>query len=339
MQLSLWLKKAPSRLYFWFINARPVSLPQSLLPGAVGLLLAVQGDGFSLLLGLVALLGAELAHLAFNLFDDYFDWRKTRAGYREDLSAQGARVRTVKFPYLTSGAATVQELLAACCGFGAAAVCCGAVVWLFRGNIILWPAVICLVLGLMYSGGPFSLSYNGLGEAAIGVIFGPLLVCGVYMSAAGSLAPRVLAVGLALGLLVTNILFVHSVLDLPADLYAGKRTLAALLHNPDRQVLAVGLFGFMPYVLIAGAIILNWLRPGWLITFLSLPLAVALYRSMQDFRRNPQKRPQRKLWYGPMGNWQAICAAGLDWFMLRWLLARNLLSAFALCCGAAAVLA
>ena len=37
-----------------------------------------------------------------------------------------------------------------------------------------------------------------------------------------------------------------------------------------------------------------------------------------------------------MGNWQGICERKLDWFMVRWYLARNLSVAFALCCLLAA---
>lgn len=333
------LKKALARVGFWFHNARPVSLPQSLLPALVGLLLAVPAAGFSLPVGLVALLGAELAHLSFNLFDDYFDYRKIKAGYRDKLAAQGMRARTAKCPYLTDGSATMRELLLACCGFGAAAVFCGFIVWLFRGSVILWPAALCAALGLMYSGEPLRLSYRGLGEAVIGVVFGPLLVCGVYLAAAGEFAPQALMVGLALGLLVTNILFVHSVLDIEADLYAKKRTLAALLRTTENCRRMLAALTFLPYLLIILAIILRWLPPLWLITLLSLPLALALYRSMQDFWRSPKAKPERLFWYGPMGNWRHICAAGLDWFLLRWFLARNLLSLFALLGGAAAILA
>ena len=36
-----------------------------------------------------------------------------------------------------------------------------------------------------------------------------------------------------------------------------------------------------------------------------------------------------------MANWQNICAQKLDWFMVRWYLARNLLVWFSICSLAA----
>ena len=38
------------------------------------------------------------------------------------------------------------------------------------------------------------------------------------------------------------------------------------------------------------------------------------------------ERPAR--WLGSMPDWEGIHKAGIDWFMIRWLTARNLLSGF-----------
>ena len=101
------MEKIWDKLSFWFNNARPVALPQSLLPALLALALAAseQPASFNLLLGLLAVLGAELAHLSLNLFDDYFDYRKLQSGFRDRLAAAGQKVRTGKTPYLTSGQA------------------------------------------------------------------------------------------------------------------------------------------------------------------------------------------------------------------------------------------
>ncbi len=310
-----------NKLHFWFINARPVSLPQSVMPALLGLLLAKGAAEFSLMLGVLAVTGGVLVHLSMNLFDDYFDYRK--------IKATGGEFRSTKCPYLRSGAATEAELLAACLGFGAAAALLGAVIWLFRGNGILWPAGLGLFLGLMYSGAPLRLSYHGLGEAVIGTIFGPLLLCGVYMSAAGSLAPQAVVVGLALGLLVMAVVYVHSMMDWSIDVSAEKHTLADLLKTPERQLRALAVMLGLPYLLVLSAMACGWLPFMWRLVALSLPLAVALYVSMRAYVANPGGAVQRHWWYGPMGDWEKWVAAGRDWFMLRWLLARNLLMLFA----------
>lgn len=326
------------QLRFWYINSRPGALPQSLLPALAAFCLAAGEAGFAPLAGLLAILGAELAHLSFNLFDDYFDYKKLASEFRSELAKKGERAYTGKCPYITSGEATLSELLSACLAFGGAAALLGLLVLLLAGPAIIWPAALGLVLGLEYSGPPLRLGYHGLGELVIGVEFGPLLVSGVYLAAGGAHLPRALALGLALGLLVTNIVYTHAVLDIKADNYAKKKTLAALLQTPKRQLAASACFIFLPYLLVTLAV-LRGLSCWWLLPLLSLPLAAALYNSVRQFQRRPGERPQKLFWYGPMGDWQKYRAAGVDWFLLRWFLARNLLAAFAALCLVAGLLA
>ncbi|MDR1673737.1 MAG: prenyltransferase, partial [Bacteroidales bacterium] len=67
---------------FWYRNARPVSLPQSLLPSVLAVCLSFSTPAFSWWLALLAVVGVALAHLSLNLFDDYFDYRKNKTDYR-----------------------------------------------------------------------------------------------------------------------------------------------------------------------------------------------------------------------------------------------------------------
>jgi 1,4-dihydroxy-2-naphthoate octaprenyltransferase len=68
----------------------------------------------------------------------------------------------------------------------------------------------------------------------------------------------------------------------------------------------------------------------YLLTLLTLPMAIALFYLMKEFIRHPEKKFSPQIWMGPMGDWQRMQAFDLDWFMIRWLLARNLLSFFCL---------
>jgi 1,4-dihydroxy-2-naphthoate octaprenyltransferase len=57
-------------------------------------------------------------------------------------------------------------------------------------------------------------------------------------------------------------------------------------------------------------------------------MAAGLFYLMIEFFRHPEKKFSPQLWMGPMGNWTQMQALDLDWFMIRWLLARNLLAFF-----------
>jgi 1,4-dihydroxy-2-naphthoate octaprenyltransferase len=313
---------------FWLRNSRPQSLPQSMLPAILAVCLASSYAGFSLPLGILGALGVMAGHLGLNLFDDYFDYRKKKSDYRETLAHEGFRARIGKCPYLTSGATTVESLLFACCIFCGISLLFGAVIFYYRGMYILYIALATAVLGISYSGAPLRLSYHGLGEIVIGAVFGPLAMLGTFYSACGVASPLIVFISIPVGMLVTNIVYVHSILDFEPDKKIGKRTLAVLLNNKKAMLAALFTLLFAPYAIIAYAALNGYMSVCYLAVFLSIPLAITLFALMLKYVGDPQRQFEPKRWMGPMANWDRVRAAGIDWFMLRWYLARNLLSAF-----------
>ena len=198
-----------SKIGFWIKNARHISLPQSLLPGFLAIGMSLDYGSFSWGLSLVALCGVACAHLGMNLLDDYYDYRQGSGEKRVKLAAGGVRARVAKYPYLTSGQATVGDLVVAISLFLLLAAVAGSVVIYFRGVVPFYITVVGAILGISYSGKPLRLGYYGYGELLIGLMFGPLLMIGVQYAACGVLDGRIVLVGIAVGLLVTNILYSH----------------------------------------------------------------------------------------------------------------------------------
>lgn len=318
------------RIRFWLYNARPVSLPQSLMPAVTALFLSAVADGFCWWLGALAVLGGCLAHLGMNLADDYYDFKMMQTGIRDSLAREGIRARTEKCPYLVNGEVTPAQTFRAILVFGILALIPGVIVIAFRGWPVLLIVVIAIFLGESYSGNPLRLSYRGLGEADIGLMFGPLLMAGVYYAAAGQLSLQLLIPAICMGLLVTNILYVHSVLDIEADRKADKKTLAIALKNDQARMIALAILLFVPYGLTIAAVIGRGLHPAYILSVITLPWAFRLFRSVRAHISDPLAPVTVRGYNGPMANWDTICAAGLDWFMFRWYLARNLMTAFAL---------
>lgn len=318
------------KLLYWIQNARAYALPQSVLPAIVALLLPVGEEGYSLPLGLLAILIVAIAHLSMNLFDDYFDFQTRGNEIREELEQQGERARIAKSPYLVSGEATPRQLFLVASLFALTALALGLIIVWQRGPVPLYIAGVAGFLGYFYSGRPLRLSYHGLGELIIGVVFGPLLMCGVFYSAVGHLNSEILYLSCAIGLLVINILFTHSILDYKPDIANGKRTLAAVLQRPALNLTACALFNFLPYLLILWAVATHAMAPPFLITLLLIPLSVNLFYLMIQFCHHPEKEFSRKWWFGPIEHWDQIQEAGLGWFAIRWFYARNILQWFSL---------
>ncbi|MDH8702053.1 1,4-dihydroxy-2-naphthoate octaprenyltransferase [Dysgonomonadaceae bacterium PH5-43] len=315
---------------FWINNARPSALPQSVLPAILAACLASQTESFSLILGLVAIFGVITGHLGLNLFDDYFDYKVKSTEFRNEMQRKGFRARIAKCAYLTSGNANLKQLLIACIVFCAISTVAGSVIWFVRGNFILWIAIAIAVLGISYSGSPLRLSYRGLGEIVIGIIFGPLLMIGVYYAACGRFDGSVVFISIPVGLLVANIVYTHAIMDYEPDKEVGKMTFAVLLNNHKLMLIASFCILFLPFAIIVGGIISGYLSAYYLFTLLTLPMAITLFYLVVKFIEEPQRKFSPRFWMGPMGNWSRMQAMNLDWFMIRWFLARNLLSFFCL---------
>ncbi|MDR1724704.1 MAG: prenyltransferase [Tannerella sp.] len=317
-----------NKILFWFRNTRPHALPQSVMPAIVAFCMAAGSTDFSCWLGALAIVGVALAHSSLNLFDDYFDWRVKKSDYRNELQHKGFRARISKCPYLTSGRATLQQLLAACLIVGGLALFFGIIILYFRGLTIFWIALTAAILGIEYSGAPLRLSYRGLGELVIGLMFGPLSMAGVYYSACGQLDWAVLFVSVPVGLLVVNIIYVHSIMDCDPDKAVGKMTFAGLLGNKTAMLAALLALLVISYGSIIAGVILSYLSVYNLFVLLTLPLACNLFYLVRQFVVNPDRKFEPKWWFGPFGSFRRFEAAGIEWFMLRWLLARNLLAFF-----------
>lgn len=326
----------------WLKNARSVSLPQSVLPAILAAVLALGQGDFHPLLALLAVVGVALVHLAMNLADDYFDYKVDMLGDRDKVVRQGFRAMMVKYPYLTDGSETPRSLARVILGMLGLAALCGAVIFTVHSleNGIFTPygswriVAVCVAaasLGIFYSAPPFKLGYRGLGETVIGTCFGPLIMAGVCYSACGRIVPAVLWLSLPVGLAVMNILYTHSFIEMESDRASNKKTLAGLIGTYRRNVVFAWILNLLPYAIVIAAVCLRSVHPAYLLLLLELPASIWLCRSLTAYAAGQTGVPEKAPWYlGPMHNMERSRELGVDWFRMRWLTARNILSAFCL---------
>ena len=324
----------------WFKNARSISLVQSIMPALTAFVLGFGIENFNFVLAAIAIVGVMFAHLGMNLADDYFDYIQVPQESRDNLARKGIRARTTKCPYFKDGSATLPQLRNAMIIFLAIAAACGAIVAIFHFTTqLLWVVGITFVLGIFYSAPPFKLSYYGFGELIIGIIFGPLLMVGVSLAGCAHIDATIAMLSVPVGLLVTNILFTHSFLDKEADKAAGKMTLARLLNSNSANLTASVVFNIAPFVIIVYGVIAGWFHWAYLVTLMALPRALWLVDSLFKFAKGKEvdtANPPKML--GNLPNWENIKAAGMDWFMIRWLTSRNIVSQYCLLTAVVTVL-
>lgn len=317
-----------NKFKFWFNNARPIALPQSLLPAIAAIALSYGSQDFSWIAALACFFGVMSAHLGMNLFDDWFDYRVDSAKVRKEVGHSGFRGRMVKYPYLESGEATHKQLLVVASLFLAFAGAMGVIVFIIRGLNVAWWALAGLVIGLSYSGGPLKLGFRGLGELVIFTMFGPLMMTGIHYAVTGVVSPKIIWLSVSVGLLVTNIVYSHSILDAVPDKKMGKTTMAHLMGSDKGMIVLSVLINILPYVLVSVAVVLGDLHWAYLSVFAILPLSIWLVGSLNDFVNHREVQEEPKKWMGPMGDFEKYKKAGLAWFMLRWLTARNIVTFF-----------
>ena len=326
----------------WFANARDVSVAQSLLPSVLAVVLAISTQDFCTWAALLAVVGVVTAHMGMNLADDYFDYRVDMLSDREKVTRKGFRAMLVKYPYLTDGSETPATLLRAIALFFLTALVCGLPIFILRTRqfgflsptgswILLAVVLLTALLGIFYSAPPLKLGYRGWGEWVIGIIFGPLLMTGTYYAAAGTVTPLILWISIPVGLLVINILYTHSFVERESDAASNKMTFARLLRTDKACLAAAYVFNFLPFVLILTAVALGYIHPLYLLVLLMIPRSVWLIRSLHAYNRGETGVPATPpRWLGRMKDWDAVKAKGIDWFLMRWLTARNILSGFCL---------
>ena len=305
------------------------------MPALVAAFLATKYADFRWYLALIAVIGIGLAHLSMNLFDDYFDYKNAEQGDRSALAREGIRAMTAKCLPLQDGTVTPRQWLLVSCVFGAVACLFGVPIVIIRGISVLWVVLGVAVIGLFYSAPPLKLGYHGFGELIIGCIFGPGVFIGMSLSAAGEFHVSEVLLSVAMGLIVVNILYVHSIMDFAADRKAGKRTLAWLVGchalipkqnsvvndssatgqkptgaemraGQTRQYVTLALITFIPYVLVVVSVFLSVVQPYYVVSLLALPWSVELFLSMLAFKKDPLAPVRKKWWYGRFQMWEQI---------------------------------
>ena len=255
------------KLGAWILAARLRTLPAAVAPVLVGSALAYRDETFSWLPATAALLVALLLQIGVNLANDYFDYIK---GVDTDQRLGPLRVTQsglLKPDSVRTGMLFILGL----------SLVPGAYLMAIGGWPVMVAGIAALVSALAYSGGPFPLASNGLGDIFVFIFFGLVAVCGTYFVQAANITFTTVAMAGVVGMLITAILVVNNLRDIDTDRTAGKRTLAVMLGEFGTKIEYTGLVAGSYICLltfwITGAVSFWGLMP-----VLSLPLGISLVR-------------------------------------------------------------
>lgn len=278
----------------WLFLTRAGVLPMTLVAAAeAGLLAVFRGDAVDWSLFAIASVGLILAHMANNLMNDLFDLQVGTD--TEDYP------RNLYSPHpVLSGVITRNGL--ARLALIVNAICLAIMVWLTlqRGWAIVGFAVGGFLLSLAYTAPPLRLKKRGLGEPTVVVVWGPLMVGGVYYAATGMIPAAIIAASLPYAILCTTVLMGKHIDKAPWDEPEGTRTLPVILGERKARSLTRAMFVAF-YLLTSVLVITGGFPVGTLLVFLSFQLLVRVWRvyGRAKPKVSPVPNPVWPLWFAP----------------------------------------
>jgi NitT/TauT family transport system permease protein len=148
----------------WWCATRPFSFTATIIPVALGAILAPATASWPARLGLFALtlVGYLGVHAGANMINDYYDHRNGL----DDADSLGP-AKAIQQGLLSER----QVLLGGLAAFALGAIL-GLILVALRGPAILILGLICLPLAFFYTGWPLKLAYHGLGEIVVASSWG-----------------------------------------------------------------------------------------------------------------------------------------------------------------------
>lgn len=269
----------PSIFRIWFLAARPRTLPAAVAPIVVGTAVAARENAFVWWIALLALVTALLLQVAANFANDAIDAKKG-----SDTAERTGPTRITAAGYVTynqvMNATWITLVLAAATG----------IPLLIRGG---WPfvalGIASLICAVAYTGGPFPISYLGLGEIFVFLFFGLIAVTGTAYLQTGELTALSLVASIPPGAMIVGILIVNNYRDRVQDEKVNKRTVAVRIGPKNTRIeyyIMLGLTMLSPFVFW----MLGWLNAWALLTVLSWPMFRQLIQQVQTLQGPPLNR-------------------------------------------------
>jgi len=264
----------------WLISTRAAVLIMTFISAAIAGILAYQHGKFNVGLWLLLAVGLILSHATNNLFNDFTDYIK---GVDKD---NYFRAQYGPQP-LEHGLMTKKQLLTYAIVTGLLALAAGAVLVYVRGGLTLILLGLGAFFVLFYT---YPLKYIALGEVAVLIVWGPLMIGGGYYVITGAWDWNVILASLPYALGVTTVIFGKHIDKYQVDKDKGIHTLPVLLGERAARTLVVLMTGAQ-YLLVLYLVIIGFFTPVLLVVFLALPVFFKVFLAMYRHPK-PSERPE-----------------------------------------------
>lgn len=265
----------------WFIATRSAVGTITLYSGLIGGLLAWQylyahQSPFSLITWFILTLGLFIAHGTNNLINDYTDFSRGidkdnyfRTQYGVHPLAQGFWDKPTHLRWFV-----VSGLLATLAGVY-------ALFFTQFAPIVIWLIAVGAFILLFYT---YPLKYVGIGELSIFIIWGPLMIGGVYFVLTGRWDWPIILASLPIGLNVVTINLGKHTDKLKEDKLKGVRTLPVLVGEPAARFVTVSAIVLSYIIILYLIFVTHFFTPIMLLVFVAYKPAMTAIQRMSKPR-------------------------------------------------------
>jgi 1,4-dihydroxy-2-naphthoate octaprenyltransferase len=205
----------------WVLATRPWSLTMTFVSVSLAGILAYDSGSFNIVLFLVTMVGLMLAHLASNMANDYFD-------VKHEVDKTDSPTSQYRPHPLLTGDISKGSFKNAIIGMYFVALALALALAWVRGLTVLMFTSLGLFFGLFYTADPVVYKKRSLGELAVFMVWGPLMVGGSYYVLTGTIDYTTMLVSTPIGLLVSLVLLANNLRDVEYDREVG---VATIVHN------------------------------------------------------------------------------------------------------------
>ncbi len=284
----------------WLISTRAAVLIMTFISAALAGLFAWRDGSFALTPWLALTFGLILAHASNNIFNDFTDYVRGVDKDNYFRTIYGAQP-------IASGLMTKRQHLTYFGITGLLALVCGLyLIFINAGDPNIW---ILLALGaffvLFYT---WPLKYVALGEVAVLVVWGPLMIGGGYYVLTHTWDWNVTLASLPYVLGVTTVIFGKHIDKRDIDSEKKIHTLPVLIGEKAARYTILAMM-ILPYFITAYLIVIKFFTPIMLVVLLAIP---TLRQVLPAFLKpKPAERPADfpdgqggwPLYFAPMSFW------------------------------------
>lgn len=255
--------KADTGWRIWWQLTRPHTLTAAFAPVFLGTMIALTYGDLHYPLFLAMLIASLLIQMATNMFNEYYDFKRGldtehSVGIGGTIVRNGIKAQTVLAIALTLYA--VSMLIGV--------YICSQTSW---GLALV--GLVSMLIGYLYTGGPYPIAYTPFGELVSGVVMGMLLILIAFYIQTGTVTMNAVLISIPSMLLVAAIMLANNIRDLEGDKIGGRKTLAILVGRPTAITILASFF-IISYLWIIALVVLGHLTPWALLVLISIPKPV-----------------------------------------------------------------